>query len=98
MADGAYVLRAELPGVDPDKDLEITVDEGTLTVRAQRGDETTRSNRTEFRYGTFARCVRLPAGAAGEQAAAECKDGLLTITIPVPERKTDTRMIPVRHG
>ena len=64
LTDGAYVLRAELPGVDPAKDVEITVTEGVLTLRAERSEETTQKHRTEFRYGTFTRSVRLPAGAA----------------------------------
>ena len=97
LADGAYVLRAELPGIDPAKDVEITVTEGVLTLRAERTEETTEKHRTEFRYGTFTRSVRLPAGAKGDEATAEYKDGVLTITVPVPEVKTGTRTIPVRH-
>ena len=92
------MLRAELPGIDPAKDVEITVTEGVLTLRAERGEETTRKHRTEFHYGTFARSVRLPAGAKGEEATAEYKDGVLTVTIPVPETKTATKTIPVRQG
>ena len=98
LADEKYVLRAELPGIDPAKDLEITVAEGVLTLRAERSAETTQKHRTEFRYGTFARSVRLPAGAKGDEAAAEYKDGVLTVTIPVPEAKTGTKTIPVRQG
>ncbi|MFJ4692327.1 Hsp20/alpha crystallin family protein [Streptomyces sp. NPDC088766] len=96
--DGTYVLRAELPGVDPDKDVEITVDEGLLTLRAERTEQTTEKHRTEFRYGTFARSVRLPAGAQGDEATADYKDGVLTITVPVPEEKPGARTIPVRHA
>jgi HSP20 family molecular chaperone IbpA len=77
LAVGAYVLRAELPGIDPAKDVEITVTEGVLTLRAERSEETTEKDRSEFRYGTFARSVRLPAGAKGDEATAEYKDGVL---------------------
>ncbi|MEV3858164.1 Hsp20/alpha crystallin family protein [Streptomyces sp. NPDC050095] len=98
LTDGTYVLSAELPGIDAEKDVEISVADGVLTLRAERNEQTTDGCRTEFRYGTFARAVRLPAGAHGEDATAEYKDGLLTITIPVPEGKTGTRTIPVRHG
>ncbi|KAB1139862.1 Hsp20/alpha crystallin family protein [Streptomyces luteolifulvus] len=97
LTEGTYVLRAELPGLDPTKDVEITVTEGVLTLRAERSEETTEKHRTEFRYGTFTRSVRLPAGARGDEATAEYKDGVLIITIPVPEAKTGTRTIPVRH-
>jgi HSP20 family molecular chaperone IbpA len=97
LAEGTYVLRAELPGIDPAKDVEITVTEGVLTLRAERSEETTQKHRTEFHYGTFARSVRLPAGAKGDEATAEYKDGVLTITVPVPETKTGTKTIQVRH-
>ncbi|MFS8204751.1 Hsp20/alpha crystallin family protein [Streptomyces sp. CWNU-52B] len=97
LTDGAYTLRAELPGIDPAKDVEITVTGGVLTLRAERSEETTEKHHTEFRYGTFTRAVRLPAGAQGDEAAAEYKDGVLTITVPVPETKAGTRTIPVRH-
>jgi HSP20 family molecular chaperone IbpA len=35
--DGTYMIRAELPGVDPDKDVEVTVESGLLTIHAERG-------------------------------------------------------------
>ncbi|WP_324787761.1 Hsp20/alpha crystallin family protein [Streptomyces sp. H51] len=95
--DGAYVLRAELPGIDPGKEVEITVAEDVLTLRAERSEEETGKHHSEFRYGTFTRSVRLPAGAKGDEATAEYKDGVLTVTVPVPEKAADTRTIPVRH-
>ncbi|WP_405521752.1 Hsp20 family protein [Streptomyces canus] len=98
LTDGTYVLRAELPGVDPAKDVEITVTEGVLVLRAERTEETEDKHHTEFRYGTFTRSVRLPAGAKGDDATAEYKDGVLTITVPVPETKTGATTIPVRQG
>ncbi|GAQ50259.1 Hsp20/alpha crystallin family protein [Streptomyces acidiscabies] len=98
LTDGAYVLRAELPGVDPGKDVELTVSEGVLTLRAERTEETAEGHRTEFRYGTFARSVRLPLGAKGDEATAAYKNGVLTITVPLPEEKTGTRTIPVHSG
>ncbi|MCW8376133.1 Hsp20/alpha crystallin family protein [Streptomyces justiciae] len=98
LTDEAYVLRAELPGIDPARDVEVTVEDGLLTLRAERGAELTEKHRTEFRYGTFARCVRLPAGAKGGEATAAYKDGVLTITVPVPRAKSGTTTIPVRHG
>ncbi|MEU9190202.1 Hsp20/alpha crystallin family protein [Streptomyces sp. NPDC048484] len=97
LTDGTYVLRAELLGIDPSKDVEITVTEGVLTLRAERGEKTTEKYRTEFHYGTFVRAVRLPAGAQGDEATAEYKDGVLAVTVPVPQVKEGSRTIPVRH-
>ncbi|MFJ9137818.1 Hsp20/alpha crystallin family protein [Streptomyces sp. NPDC102256] len=98
LKDGTYLLRAELPGFDPAKNVEISVTEELLTLRAQRADETAQKQHTEFRYGIFTRSVRLPAGAKGDEASADYKDGVLTITVPVLEKKTSTRTIPVQQS
>ncbi|GGP94204.1 Hsp20/alpha crystallin family protein [Streptomyces melanogenes] len=97
LAEGAYTLRAELPGIDPGHDVELTVTEGILTLRAERRTETTEKHHSEFRYGRFARSVRLPAGARGDETRAHCKDGVLTITVPVAEPKASTRTITVER-
>jgi len=97
ITDGTYELRAELPGIDPARDVEIAVTEGVLILRAERTEETKEKHHTEFRYGTFTRSVRLPAGAKGDEASAEYRNGVLTITVPVPEKKSGTRTIPVRQ-
>ena len=55
--DGTYVIRAELPGIDPDKDLDVQVVGGVLTISAERRQEVTDSRRSEFHYGTFSRSV-----------------------------------------
>ncbi|WP_097259745.1 Hsp20/alpha crystallin family protein [Streptomyces sp. TLI_55] len=75
-----------------------SVEGGLLTPRAERTAEPTDRHRTEFRHGTFARCVRLPAGAKGDMTTAAYQDGVLTITVPVPRAKSGTTTIPVRHG
>ena len=61
--DGRYVLRAELPGIDPAKDVDITVRNGQLTIRAERSDKKESKGRSEFSYGSFLRSVTLPASA-----------------------------------
>jgi HSP20 family molecular chaperone IbpA len=59
-----YVLRAELPGIDPDKDVDISIQNNVLTVKAERREEEKKDpHRSEFRYGTFSRSVALPATA-----------------------------------
>src|SRR5258708_32969108 len=63
--DNRFVIRAELPGLDPDKDIEVTVDDGTLTIHAERREEEEekKGHRSEFRYGSPTPSVRLPAHA-----------------------------------
>ena len=60
--DNRYVIRAELPGLDPDEDIEVTVDGRNLTIQAERRQEDSGPSRSEFRYGSLTRLVRLPPG------------------------------------
>lgn len=96
--DGAYVVRAELPGIDPGKDVDITVQDGALTVHAERAERETASHRTEFRYGSFTRAVPLPPGAREEDITASYDKGILTVTVPLAETGTKARRIEVDGG
>jgi HSP20 family molecular chaperone IbpA len=51
LTDTEYVLRAELPAMDPGKDITVTVDQGLLTISAERREEEKVRGRSEFRYG-----------------------------------------------
>ncbi|WP_462187586.1 MULTISPECIES: Hsp20/alpha crystallin family protein [unclassified Frankia] len=100
--DDAYVLRAEIPDVDPDKDVDVTVSEGTLAVHAERHEARSQKAlggyRTEFRYGAFSRSVALPPGAKADRAAATYKDGILEVRAPVEPAETSGRKITVEQG
>jgi HSP20 family protein len=100
VSDGSYVIRAELPGIDPDKDLEVTVADGILTINAERREELTDRRRSEFRYGTFSRSVTLPAGADEEHVEALYGRGILEVTVEVAGCAADkaARKIPVRQS
>jgi HSP20 family protein len=84
------VVRAELPDIDPDKDLEITVSEGVLGISAERQEKTEHkdksSYRSEFRYGSFSRNIALPQGVTENDVAASYKDGVLEVRVHVPEQ------------
>ncbi|MFC5723957.1 Hsp20/alpha crystallin family protein [Streptomyces gamaensis] len=96
---GRYVLRAELPGMDPEKDIEITVGGDTLTVRAEHTETTGDKRHSEFRYGSFERSVRLPFEIPAEGVDAEYRDGILTVTVPRESKERPaTRTVPVRRG
>ena len=62
MEDGHYVVRAEIPGIDPAKDVDITVRDGRMTIKAERTEKKEAKGRSEFRYGSFVRSVMLPTG------------------------------------
>ncbi len=95
---GHYVLRAELPGIDPAKDIAVTVAHGVLTVKAERRDETKDEHRTEFRYGAFVRTVTLPAGANEDDVTASYTDGILEIRIGMKAEDPEPKQIPVTAG
>ena len=93
--DNRYVVRAELPGIDPDKDVEVTVEGGTLTIRAEHREEHKEAHRSEFRYGSFTRSVALPDQADVEHITATYDKGILEVSVPVPEAKTEGRRIKI---
>lgn len=96
--DDRYVLRAELPGIDPDKDLEVTVDEGMLHIRAEKTRKTTEPHRSEFAYGSLSRSVTLPAGAKTDDVKATYKDGVLEVSVGLAEeKKAAGRRIAIEH-
>jgi len=96
--DGMYVVRAELPGIDPGKDVTITVDDRLLTISAERTEQTTEKNRSEFRYGSFSRTVALPADTKQEDIKATYANGILTVKVPVAETATVHRKIEIETG
>ena len=83
------VIRAELPGIDPEKDVEITVAEGVLHLSAKREERTEEKRpegyRSEFRYGELTRDIRLPDGATEADVTASYKDGILEVRVPAPK-------------
>lgn len=95
--DGHYVVRAELPGLDPAKDVDITVHDGVLTIRAERSEKKESKGRSEFSYGSFVRSVTLPAGAEEDDVQARYDKGILTVSVAVPEHAAPAeKHIPVQ--
>ncbi|MFD0274213.1 Hsp20/alpha crystallin family protein [Kitasatospora sp. NPDC127111] len=96
--EGTYVVRAELPGIDPAKDVEITVEGGVLTVRAERTEERREKQRSEFRYGSFTRSVRLPEGVNEQDITATFDKGVLTVKAPMGKVEKQARRIEIASG
>ena len=82
------VLKAELPGVNPD-DVEIRVEDNTLYLKGERKFEKEvkeqNYHRVERSYGTFTRTFSLPNSVDSDKVGAEYKDGVLTLTMPKKE-------------
>jgi len=82
--DNAFVLKAEIPGVEPE-DVDITVTDTSITLRGSVGQEEEKAEgyiRSERRYGEFTRMVTLPAEIKPNDAQATFRNGLLTVTLP----------------
>jgi HSP20 family protein len=93
--DGIYELRAELPGVDPAEEVEITVRDGQLTIKAERNQTSESNGRSEFSYGSFVRTVSLPAGADEDEIHAIYDRGILTISVPLGEDEPTEKHIEI---
>lgn len=83
--DNAYVITAELPGVS-DSDVEISVDDGVLTLEGSRRQEAThedeRHHQRERSFGNFRRRFPLPADVAADRITAGVAYGVLKVTLP----------------
>jgi HSP20 family protein len=93
-----YVVRAELPGIDPAKDVKITYTDGVLKLELERTESHKDRVHSEFHYGSFARVFTLPPGAKEDTIAAEYKDGILKVTVQVAEPAPIAKTIPVAVG
>jgi HSP20 family protein len=97
------VIRAELPGVDPNRDIDVAVDNGVLTIAAER-QESNREKldkggyRSEFRYGSFVRQLQLPPGTSAEVVSAAYKDGVLEIRMPKSSPEAAPRRIQIQRA
>jgi HSP20 family protein len=96
------VVRAEVPGIDPEKDVEIALHDGMLTIRGERRHEerssTNGGERFESATGSFSRSVALPEGVTEEDIQARYEDGILEVLVPGAARPSEARRIPIEVG
>jgi HSP20 family protein len=98
-------IEAALPGIRPE-DVEITVENGTLTISAQSGEERTEKNDQgevlvqEIRRGSVSRSIALPSGLEPDKANATFEHGVLRLEIPVAEtvKPRQIRISPTTNG
>ena len=93
--DDSYEVRAELPGIDPSKDVDVTVRDGVLTIKAERTEKKESTGRSEFSYGSFVRSVSLPSGADEDAIKATYDKGILTVSVPVSESQPAEKHVAV---
>jgi len=96
----AYLVTIELPGVEAD-DVEITFEDGLLTIQGERpfarDSSEQQFHRVERRYGAFRRAITLPAQVEAEQIEASFDNGVLQIVVPKME-EAKAKRIQVRSG
>jgi len=97
------VVRAEMPGIDPEKDVDVSVTNGVLHIRAQREEKSEEKSkdgyRSEFRYGSFTRDIPLPDGIKDDDVTASYRDGVLEVRAPVPlQAQTQSRKVQITRA
>ncbi len=92
------VVRLDLPGIDPGKDVEVTVENGMLCIRGERREPHAEHGglyRRQWRYGAFEQGIALPEGVTGEGITASYADGVLEVVVPKAAPAAQPRTIPV---
>lgn len=95
--DGTYVVKAELPGIDPEHDVVVKVRDGMLSITAERKEEKHGDGHTEFHYGTLTRRVALPDGADESAVKARYESGILEVTVPFSTEPPAMHEVPIEH-
>lgn len=99
--NGTLVVRAALPGIDPDKDVVLTVTDGMLHIEAERSEEEETAERgylrRELRCGTFSRTLPLLPGVAQDDVKASYRDGILEVRVPTADRPAANK-VPITRS
>lgn len=96
--EGRFLVRAELPGLDPMKQVELIVLNGVLKIHAERTEEKHDKSHTEFHYGRLDRTIVLPPGVMEDTGAATYANGILEITFKLGEPREPGRRIPIEKA
>lgn len=98
------VVRMDLPGIDPETDVDLSVADDTLHIQARREENAERMDkkgyRSELRYGERSRSIPVPRGVSQAGILATYEDGVLEIRIQLPEQSESqtTKIRVVRTG
>ncbi|HWQ36632.1 MAG TPA: Hsp20/alpha crystallin family protein [Blastocatellia bacterium] len=99
--DNNLIVRAELPGLSRD-DVKVEMTDEGLIIQGERKREHEEKGegfyRSERSYGQFYRLIPLPEGANADQTRAQFENGILEVSVPVPESQRRRRSIPIETG
>jgi HSP20 family protein len=87
--NGNLVVRADVPGIKPEE-VKIEIEDDILTVSGEHEERKEQQDkhflRRERRYGSFCRSMALPPGVEAKKIKAKTHDGVVEVTIPLPEK------------
>jgi HSP20 family protein len=99
--DGAYIVKAEMPGVKPE-DVEVTLNNNVLTIKGEAKEETETKevdyHLRERRYGSFMRSLTMPANIKAEAIEAKNENGVLTVRLPKAEEVKPKKITVKTNG
>lgn len=99
--NGTLVIRADLPGIDPEKDVQLSMSDGMLHIHAERREEDKKEDkgylRRELRYGSLSRTLPLPEGVTESDITASYKAGMLEVRVPEP-KQPEAKKIPISRS
>jgi HSP20 family protein len=96
------VVRAELPGVNPEKDIDVSYADGMLTISGERRHQDKVEDQDFYRfessYGSFLRRIPLPESVKVDDIRAVYEDGVLEVVVPGAASMTTPKRIPISAG
>jgi HSP20 family molecular chaperone IbpA len=95
--DEKFLLVADVPGLQPDRDISVSITADILHIRAQRSDGAC-VPQSDLREGTFSRDIRLPLGTDEWKVSAKYADGVLEVRAPLRSRGSAYRVVRVVGG
>ncbi len=99
--DGRLVVRADLPGLNKE-DVQVEVTDDAITIEGERRQEReiegAGTYRSEVSYGSFFRAIPLPEGAHADDAEARFANGVLEITVPLEQQRTQAKRLQVQDA
>lgn len=101
--DGELVVTVEMPGMDIEKDIDVSVEGDMLTIKGEKTEESEIDEEDRYlherRFGRFERRIALPDGVDPDTVRASYEKGVLTVQVPLPEvSQPEARKIPVKAG